>query len=379
MREPAAPKAEGYPENGKTRTAMNGGGKGSGGWLKLHYDKIITVIMLAGLAGSLVYLAVRIGMIRRMQEQHTQRISRYEPAHPTAAPVDSTPYEDALSELENPHQLPGWSNAVFVPESRVWCVDCRMPILYDAMKCSFCPAEQPPVRERDPLWDGDGDGIPNLWERKFGLDPTDPTDVHKDNDGDGFSNLIEFEADPQTDMKDLNKKHGTDLNDPEDYPPPLQLLVVSKISGDPFHLLFKATIKLSDGGLKFQVNIGANRSTVFAKLGDTIEGFVLLDYKEVLVRKKKAGITKVWDESVLSLKRGDKVIPLVKGEAVPYTEYTAELTFTLDDTVYPVKPNSEFDLKGERFRVNRIDSKTKTVVIMRLQDDKAFTVGRAPQ
>ena len=66
---------------------MNGGVKGSGSWLKLHYDKIITVIMLSALAFSLVYLAVRIGMIRRMQDQHAERIDSYQPAYPTAAPA----------------------------------------------------------------------------------------------------------------------------------------------------------------------------------------------------------------------------------------------------------------------------------------------------
>ncbi|MDM8535267.1 Ig-like domain-containing protein [Desulfobacterales bacterium HSG17] len=47
--------------------------------------------------------------------------------------------------------------------------------------------------------DTDGDGIPNIWEKKNGLDPTDPSDAQDDPDNDGLSNLDEY-------------KNGTDPN-----------------------------------------------------------------------------------------------------------------------------------------------------------------------
>ncbi len=43
-----------------------------------------------------------------------------------------------------------------------------------------------------PYEDSDGDGLPNSWERKQGLDPTDPADAAKDLDGDGYTNIEEF-------------------------------------------------------------------------------------------------------------------------------------------------------------------------------------------
>jgi len=42
--------------------------------------------------------------------------------------------------------------------------------------------------------DTDGDGVPDWWEEKHGLDPSDPADAALDADADGLSNLAEFLA-----------------------------------------------------------------------------------------------------------------------------------------------------------------------------------------
>ena len=46
-----------------------------------------------------------------------------------------------------------------------------------------------------------GDGIPNSWKQKYGLDPFDPNLGNEDSDGDGLSNLREYQL-------------GTDPSDP---------------------------------------------------------------------------------------------------------------------------------------------------------------------
>ncbi len=50
--------------------------------------------------------------------------------------------------------------------------------------------------------DSDKDGMPNWWEKKYGLNPNDPSDAKKDKDGDGLVNLEEY-------------KHGTDPTKPD--------------------------------------------------------------------------------------------------------------------------------------------------------------------
>lgn len=352
--------------------------KGIGGWLKLHYDKIVAVLMLVALCMSLLYLAFKIGMTRREQEEHARRIESFKPSHPRAVSVDDAPYEEGLTKLEKPFQIPAWSNAAFVPEARVWCIDCRMPIPWEAEACPFCTAKQPPPRETNPLWDYDGDGIPDLWEKKFGRDPADPKDVFGDSDGDGFIDIVEFRSEPQTDLTDLGKKHGTDMNDATDYPPPENLLVLRKIAGDPFDLRFRGKIVLPDSSLKFQLNVRGAERTVWARMGETVEGFELVDYREKRVKKRVRGVVMTVDESVLTLKRGEKPISLQINQLVPYTEYAAELEFSLDRTVYKVKPESVFNIKARQYRVKNIDTKRDIVVIVRVSDGKEFNVGKAP-
>ncbi len=50
----------------------------------------------------------------------------------------------------------------------------------------------PELRSAQAPTDSDADGMPDNWERRRGLDPTDPTDGNGDLDGDGYTNLEEY-------------------------------------------------------------------------------------------------------------------------------------------------------------------------------------------
>ena len=64
-----------------------------------------------------------------------------------------------------------------------------------------------PVYKGEPVKDGDGDGIPDWWETKYGLNPNDASDAMKDT-GDGYTNVEKYinSIDPtkKVDWKDLN-------------------------------------------------------------------------------------------------------------------------------------------------------------------------------
>ena len=40
--------------------------------------------------------------------------------------------------------------------------------------------------------DSDGDGMPDEWERRYGLNPSDPSDANLDKDHDGYTNVEEY-------------------------------------------------------------------------------------------------------------------------------------------------------------------------------------------
>jgi hypothetical protein len=49
-----------------------------------------------------------------------------------------------------------------------------------------------PEYKGEPLKDSDGDGMPDEWERKYGLDAHDPSDAAKDCTGDGYTNIEKY-------------------------------------------------------------------------------------------------------------------------------------------------------------------------------------------
>ena len=64
-----------------------------------------------------------------------------------------------------------------------------------------------PAYRGEPVKDTDGDGIPDWWEEKYGLNPNDPSDAAKDCNGDGYTNIEKYlnGLDPakKIDWKDL--------------------------------------------------------------------------------------------------------------------------------------------------------------------------------
>ena len=50
----------------------------------------------------------------------------------------------------------------------------------------------PELKQATPPADSDNDGMPDAWERRHGLNPTDPSDGSADKDKDGYTNLEEY-------------------------------------------------------------------------------------------------------------------------------------------------------------------------------------------
>jgi hypothetical protein len=338
-------------------------------WFKSQYDKLVAIFILMGLLLSLLYLAVRIGMMNGEQKSFDKWTQNIKIEHPTVAPVNSELLNNAAKKVMKPFQLAPvqWTNTLFVPETRVWCVDCRRPIPYFALTCPFCMAKQPAI-PMEKLRDSDGDGMPDWWELQYGLDPFDASDADKDIDGDGFSNLFEYQA-------------GTDPTDPQSHPTLESLLRLDEIIPEPFKLRFKAVTTLPDGVYQFQINLKDDKKTYFVKMNEEVdkEDFKVVNYVPQFTNRFIPGIgTQVVDVSVLTLQRGDKLIPLTKGEKVVWKELKARITLELDKSEYTVHQDDSVELKWKnkkpKYTVIKIDMEDQSVLIRRADDNKDFTV-----
>lgn len=332
------------------------------------YDRLIAVLVLIGLMASLSYLALHVGRVRSSQAQFNAKIDRLTPKYPEAQPADVSAYQVALDAVSSPFSVDGaaWSNAMFVPETRVWCVDCRRPIRFDTEVCPFCRAQQPIDKDKDPERDLDGDGMKDMWENLYGLDPNDPSDAQTDRDNDGFTNIEEFYA-------------KTDPADAGACPEITAKLCVSKLEADPFKLRFKSVIRLPGGDKKFAINTRGNARTYFKRLGEDVEGFEIHKYEPIYKEITQFGKKRKVNVSVLTLKRGDKLIHLTQGRDVEYKEYTAHLYFTVDGEVFTLNINDEFELRTKSYRLIGIDSERERVVIRRLLDDKDLDVRKCTE
>lgn len=327
--------------------------------LKGIYDKLIAAVVLIGLVTSLAYLAWHVGTVQTAQEDFIAEIDSISPAHPEAQPVDVAPFEAALNSVRQPTQIAMVEDGpkMWLPGTRVQCVDCRRPIPYEAEACPFCRAKQPVDPKDDPERDLDRDGLKDVWEIRYGLNPRDPSDAEKDGDGDGFSNIEEFLASPSTNPADAN-----------DSPSIVMKLCVQSLVADPFHLRFKSVISLPGGVKQFAINTRGDSKTYFKKIGEDVEGFILHKFEPKFRRVERFGRAMNIDVSVLWLKRGDKLIGLTKGKGVEYKEYTCTLLFKADDSTYKLRMNDEFDLQGKRYKLIGIDSAAERVVIKRVLD-----------
>jgi hypothetical protein len=295
------------------------------------------------------------------------------PSNPDAAMVDSAPYEAARHALQAPLQLalPGTNQPdlawMFVPEKRFNCTECRHPVADGATVCPFCKANL--ITVIPVPTDHDDDGMLSEWERRYGLDPFDPTDAHKDFDGDGWTNLEEF-------------THGTDPTDPKSRPPSVGRLKLEKITGTQFALQFNSRITTASGpkfGLNYRLPSGEIR-TEFVKIGDTVEGFKVEDYafKEVPATPPKLGKVDV-SELTLRTPRGDAIV-LVKGQARRHIELQATLTLALSgaEQRFDRRKDETLEIDGIKYVVIDVDDKGKLVVIKREGAESVITIRQGP-
>src|SRR5436305_3065085 len=206
-------------------------------WLKQNYER---VVLIAGIAILLVsaFCIFRNALGFESQFAGLQSHPTQRPATP---PGKANDVEMALQRL---HQPPQWTfsgrSGLFVPEKHF-------------IGSNGLPATLQTTQVHPP--------VPNEWLEQFGLPIADADVLTQDADGDGFTNLDEWQG----------HTNPIDKNSHPDYVTKLKL---KSFSEEPFRLMFSSWVDdPAAGGQSFGINtIDLKQPTQFVRVGDVIPG-----------------------------------------------------------------------------------------------------------
>lgn len=344
-------------------------------FFQAHWDWLVALGGIAALAAAGFFLMQSLGQSPEdaVSEYEQTELASVKPANKNVAAADLAIFDTALAGVRSPATLgtldPTKPNFL-ASEGRVFCEnkECGKPIPSMCEKCPKCGTAQNVVKIEA---DADHDGLPNDWEKKYGLNPEDPKDAALDADGDGFTNLEEFEA-------------GTHPKDKESHPDYLNFLAVAgDIQDTTLEFYFKDVQKIRDSyRFTFQRLVrGKNEKATFtAMMGGEIttgeadakyrksSGWKVVDFQKKEAREKIAGSdqTVPVDASVVTIERledGKKVPLTIVPNAKKYAsriktalESRIDLTWKRGEgkTIKGVSEGSTFDLNERKYKVTKL-------------------------
>lgn len=248
--------------------------------------------------------------------------------------------------------------------------ECRFWIAYGLETCPHCQTAQGPGRvgpgEGE---DSDGDGIPDLFENRFAfLNANRYHDAFMDQDGDWFTNLEEYQA-------------GTDLADPGSRPPLGSRLRLTRADRDVFGILLDSVMAVKDKpketwDISLKVREGSQWRSRFAKLGQEIAGYRIVDVEEKYVSvydpSVKGDVRR--DISTVTLAReGEEPMLLARGEKrFTGTVIDVALDVSAADVrhVRGLRSGQTFQLRDSLGRTEnyRIEADAQSAKVILLQD-----------
>lgn len=310
---------------------------------KKHYDKILVGVVLLVLIVSLLMLMGLSNSQHQKESEFQSRISSLRPQFPKTEVASDAVYTRACTMLENPSALQTNQTAWLVASERMACVSCGWPIRLDDSVCAYCNAKQPGEVDQTG-WDSDGDGMPDDWEKQYGLNPLSKDDALGDLDGDGFTNLEEYQA-------------KTNPLDPKSFPPRVGYLRVAKILAVQFPFVLKGKQTLGAGNYAFQINEGSR--SYFVRIGGEVgkSGWKAESFtNRMMVVKNKGMPDRKEALTVLCLTKGGERVEIIERGGPVWNSSEVTLICEKDRAMEPlvVKDREEFTFDGEQYQVLRI-------------------------
>ena len=166
-----------------------------GGFFAAHWDWLVAAVgVVALVVGVALFVMTGGGDPEENASAVVNRLKLAKKADTGVKAVDMTPYERALQFAVKPPTIAEVADEggnFLVSERRIFCQVCKKPIKDGTKVCPLCGEAQPEPEK--PVADADSDGLPDDWEKKYGLDVAQ-NDADADKDGDGFTNAEEFAA-----------------------------------------------------------------------------------------------------------------------------------------------------------------------------------------
>ena len=329
-----------------------------GGFFAAHWDWLVAAAGVTALiVGVVLFVMAGGGDPEENARAAVDRLKSAKRAETGVKPVDMSQYERALQFAVKPPMISEIEDAggnFLVSARRVFCKFCKKPMHDGTKVCPFCNETQPEPEKV--AVDSDGDGLPDDWETKYGLDVAQ-NDADADKDGDGFTNAEEYAA--GTDPSDRNSH--------PDYLDSLKLVLPLKETVLPFYLRSymktPAGMKLEFFDPKRRNDYGKNGYRYYVLVGEAIgdTGFTVKSFeqKEKKVKIKGSNVERSVDVSAATLvrKKDGKEILLALDEKRKPVDVKATLEFSRGETkTFSVTIGETIDLYGSKYKVVDVKS-----------------------
>lgn len=337
-----------------------------------HYEWLVVGVGALALVAAAAFYVMAIGDDPDEAAQaEVTAVKNMKPAKTGVTDVDLSDYQVATKVTKIPvvvTDVPEKSASFLASERRVKCKKCGKAISGDVKavpNCPFCGEKQ--EAEQVVVVDGDGDGMADEWEKRYGFNPNDPSDAERDKDGDGFTNLEEYQA----------KTDPTDAKDHPDYLDSLKIALPLKQTYLSF-VFTKATQVPGGWRCEFfdpkKKGVGST-GRFTAKVGEELAGYgyVVEKYETKSEKREKKGMKGMFfnvDVSEVTLKRKSdgKLIKLVINLGKKFVPVAVDVQATLvyergATKNFDVVPGNELDLNGTKYKVVEVKAVGKGAAV----------------